>query len=231
MFASDSATAAIAYEGGITVISLPAMEEINFLISEEEQFLDWGTFALSPNGKLLALGSGWDMDVHIYRAADSAIYLKLNVNPFARLGRAGLHSPVAMPLPRSGPGANRITDLAFSPDGARLAVGTGHHSIHMIDLTTGEEQWMRALAEGSLRFSPDSQTLVCKGSSAAFLAVEDGAFLHRLANHPSNLNDFDVSPDGRFVAAGGGDGRIWLRSTAAGGVQRIYAVYSRFRCA
>ena len=105
-------------------------------------------------------------------------------------------------------GKGGISEIAYSPDGNRLAVG-GSIGIWIYDVHTGKEL---ALLTGdtdwvvSIAFSPDGQTLA-SGSEDTTVRLWDmvsGVPQHTLTGHTWSVMSVAFSPDGKTVASGGG---------------------------
>ena len=117
-------------------------------------------------------------------------------------------------------GKGSITgNIAYSPDGTRLAVASGI-GIWLYDTTTHQET---ALLTGhtrevlSVAFSPDGNTIA--GGTWRIVRVWDattGAHKHTLTGHGSAVKGLAFSPDGNTIAAGSfGKVRLWDATTGA----------------
>jgi eukaryotic-like serine/threonine-protein kinase len=106
--------------------------------------------------------------------------------------------------------AERLTSIAFSPDGRLLAAGQ-NNGIALYDPATGTEvapfKWTPAPVPG-LAFTPDSLRLISSGASDPVVRVWDVAEQEPLLKIPHNSNpnaSVAVSPDGRLIASPGRD--------------------------
>ena len=110
--------------------------------------------------------------------------------------------------------------VAFSPDGSRVATGSGDHSARvLLDAATGAEI-SRLDHEGSVSvvaFSPDGSR-VATGSgdhSARVFDAATGAEISRL-DHEGSVSVVAFSPDGSRVATGSGDHSARVFDAATG---------------
>jgi hypothetical protein len=105
-------------------------------------------------------------------------------------------------------------NLAYSPDGARLAAGGGN-TVKIWDADTGREH--RTLDHGSLvngvAFSPDGARLASAGDGQTVKVwdVGTGRLIHTLKGHTSVAQGVAFSPDGARLASAGFDlnVRVW----------------------
>ena len=102
-------------------------------------------------------------------------------------------------------GKGRSSDIHYSPDGTRLAVGS-NTGIWIYDVHTGEE--LKLLTTGSetvlsVRFSPDGRILASGNTVNVYLwDVETAQRLHTLTGHQHDVNSVAFSPDGQLLASG-----------------------------
>ena len=154
------------------------------------------SLAFSPDGKLLASGSGdktiklWDMAHH------------------RNLATLRGHT-------------NRVVQVAFSPDGKTVASGSCDESIRLWDVASRKNI---ATLNGhtavvtSVAFSPDGKTLA-SGSRDKTIKLWDIAArknITTLNGHRSDVNFVAFSPDGKTLASAGQDAMIKLWDAATG---------------
>ena len=112
---------------------------------------------------------------------------------------------------------NRAWDLAFSPDGTKLAVGVGGDPVKLYDTTSGEESVSLAGHSGevgAVAFSPDGALLVTGGNDPPRLwDLATGQELVTFPGHTSLVWGLAFSPDGNRLA-----------SSSVDGTTRVYAV-------
>ena len=111
-------------------------------------------------------------------------------------------------------GKGRINEIAYSPDGTRLAVA-GSIGIWIYDAQTGEAldllsghtSWIY-----SVSFSPDGQTLATGSTddTVRLWDVNTGDTLRTLTGHTADVYSVSFSPDGQTLATGSEDGTVLL---------------------
>lgn len=134
--------------------------------------------------------------------------------------------------------------LAFSPDGKRVAVGTGLQTsawlpegkgtVHVFDLDTGKEFLKIEKRDDdihALAFSPDGQLLAtgAEGRTVRLWDIASGKELVELqrkrpseGGYPQFVTSLAFSPDGRLLAGGDGSAlRIWEVSSGAEVLARL----------
>lgn len=141
---------------------------------------DANTFALSPDGRVIALGG--DAAVELRQVADGQAVRLLT--------------------------ANNVHALAFSPDGRYLAAGGWDRLVRVWNVHDGallytlRELAVRLESDGveSLAFTPDSQFLFAGDRQDIYCwQVSTGSVQQHFTAH--NLRGLAVSPDGRLLAA------------------------------
>ena len=116
-------------------------------------------------------------------------------------------------------GKGSISEIAYSPDGARLAVASGI-GIWIYDAATGEALDLLTRYKSHINnvsFSPDGRTLA-SGSwkEISLWDVATGRHLRTLRGHTSLVDSVSFSPDGRTLASGSWDRTIRLWDVATG---------------
>jgi WD40 repeat protein len=115
---------------------------------------------------------------------------------------------------------DEIWDVAYSPDGTRLAWTTGDHTVSVCDARTGEPIYSRTdprFGPNCVRFSPDGRTLAIGGARG--VQIWDAATWHEvreLRGHTGGVEALAFSPDSRRLASGGGDTTVRLWDLVAG---------------
>jgi WD40 repeat protein len=124
-----------------------------------------------------------------------------------------------------------LYSVALSPDGMRLATGSGENTVQLWDIKsayrTGQEVYpepeqlispngniggYRGLV-WQVAFSPNGKVLAAASgdSTIGLWRVDTGEFLGSLVGHTRGVTSVAFHPDGHFLASGGLDGvlRIW----------------------
>ncbi len=117
-------------------------------------------------------------------------------------------------------GRGTVRDVAWSPDGRRLAVASPL-GFGLYDPESGREQVFRPTGAEVwlLCFSPDGGLLaagMADGTVRLFRA-SDGAFLRTLPGWDGGIGALAFSPDGRLLAAGSATGKVRVWRLEAGG--------------
>jgi len=161
----------------------------------QHQYAWASAMAFTPDGRILAAGTGWTETIHLWEVSTGKLLRRWE-------------------LPREVP-----TFLAFAPDGKTLAEGCWN-GVRLWDVQTGQEICrIGDDRDGALAgtYSPDGRTLVTGGSGAS-LRVWDlatGEELHRLVGHGGGSEVCQVcfSSDGTILASAARDGMVCLWET------------------
>jgi WD40 repeat protein len=154
--------------------------------------------AYSPDGKRLATSSGrepsystgTDREVKVWDAQTGQVVLSLKRQAV------------------SGPRSSGAGSVAFSPDGKRLASGSGYHlkpgEVQVWDAETGQELLSLKGGDGSVAFSPDGKRLT---SAWKVWDAQTGDELLTIKGATNGV----FSPDGKRLASGAPDDpvKIW----------------------
>ncbi|MBI3723291.1 protein kinase [bacterium] len=190
-------------EGFLVVLDAETGKALLALDSGHKAQID--AMAFSPDGRLLATSSTHGHSIHVRDVASGSVVAKI-VAPLARV-----------PLPPRG--------VAWSPDGARLAVGfggnaTGHLGI--FDPATGEtiafleaahENWTNAVA-----WSPDGKEIATSSVDRTLRIWEPTLTKppRTLVGHENGVNAVAYSPDGLLLASVSHDHTVRIWDAASG---------------
>lgn len=179
----------------------------------------WDTRTCAPLGEALPeeLGAGGVRAAALVPDGEGGVWVASGAESGAvrvlRVDAAGRWTPVCGGAWHK----NIVHDLAFSPDGRRLATASEDGRVALVELvdgSCGEPRYLEPEAGPvtGLRFSPDGGTLVtASGEGAGQVWDADGNLLARLAGHKARIMSLDVSPDGRWLLTASRDGtvRLW----------------------
>ncbi len=148
----------------------------------------------SPDGQLLAIG-GWDNFVRLWRTRDLV--------------------PAIAPIDLH----RRVWDIAFSPDGARIAVAQdGVATTIRVPAGTIEHVMRHGGFVETVRFRPDGKQLATasEDGTAGLWNAETGALDAQLRSGSNVVFMASYDPTGRFVVTAGDDRTAAIWDTASG---------------
>ena len=154
------------------------------------------TYALrfDKSGELLAVASGAPGrlgEVKIIKSSDGK-----EIKHFARV-------------------SDDVRDVAFSPDGKKLAAASVDRAVYLFDVASGKQErvienhadWVTAVA-----FSPDGSKLATasRDKTAKVFDVKTGELVATYSGHGQSVRDVAFRPDGKQVYSSGHDKKIHL---------------------
>ena len=111
--------------------------------------------------------------------------------------------------------SNRVTSVAFSPNGQIIASGADDNTVRLWQVADGTR--LRTLYGHTdfvygVAFSPDGETLASgsEDKTVRLWRVSDGTLLRTLTESTSGLFSVAFSPDGQVLVAGSGDNSIYV---------------------
>jgi len=112
--------------------------------------------------------------------------------------------------------------MSFSPDGKYVFTGGGGDGVsYLWDAQTGTK--LREFVGNAAVFSPDGiYAVTVQGSIGFVLDVQTGQEIRRFDGPADGLGFVVYSPDGKFVAANGFDGTVYLWDVQTGQELRRY---------
>jgi WD40 repeat protein len=156
-----------------------------------------GAVVFSRDGTLLATAS-WDGEVKLWDAT--------------RLGEKQGGRCLTRRARVPWPGVN----VAFSPDGRRLATGGEHNTVLIWDLQTGQEPktlWGHSGEVYTLAFSPDGRWVASGGEDSTVKVWDShtGKVVRTFRGHTGLVSSVAFSPDGRRLVSGSRDTtvKVW----------------------
>ena len=135
---------------------------------------------------------------------------------FLQNGVAQNHTQIGLPegaKARIGKGV--VNEIAYSPDGTRLAVG-GSSGVWIYDVESGDELNLFTGHRNevtSVSFSPDGKTVASRAGAVRLWDVDTGKIIHTFTGRTWDVTSVSFSPDGKTVASEGpndeGTFRLW----------------------
>ncbi len=217
------------------------------------------SLAFSPDGRLLLSGSGdknailWDISqkrqLHTLHGHTDRLYAVAFTPDSKRVVTGSDDHTLRLWRARDGGliatlkgHTDKVRAVAISPQDGTIASGSVDNTIRLFNGRTG--RFIKILANqgtgvGSLSFSPDGHYLVSGigtggiGNDCHVWSIPDGREITSYKGHDNIVLATAISPDGRWVATGGGDNQeihLWslrdgkLRSRLRGVGASIWAV-------
>jgi WD40 repeat protein len=124
---------------------------------------------------------------------------------------------------------DRVTSVAFSPDGTTVLTASWDHDARVWDAATGAPlQVLRAhfAVVSDARYSPDGRWIVTAGPGTAGLwSAATGTLISYFRGHEGKLLSAAFAPDSRRFATGGADGTVRMyRCTICGGIDDLVSL-------
>ena len=123
------------------------------------------------------------------------------------------------------------TDLAFSPDGARLAVA-GQKYVHVFDAATAALSYtITASLPDKVAFSPDGSTLIhlIQSENIAVVNAADGKPIRTIENPGKNtLTRLIFSGDGKYLFGASWDGHVYVWEFASGKLHKKFKAHDEW---
>ena len=119
-----------------------------------------------------------------------------------------------------------IYSLAFAPNGAALATGSGDGIVNLWKIADGSLiQTFNGHTDrvNSVAFTPDGQ-IIASGSTdktVRLWRVDDGSLLQMITEHTDRVGSIAFAPDGQMLASGSWDGTVRLWRVADGSLVQI----------
>lgn len=193
---------------------------------KEDRIAEQDGIALSPDGSLVAAV------IETVKASRKTVETTLQVTLWdVASGRKAQTLKISSAPTQFGMGSSASTDLAFSGDGAWLAL-RDEASMKIWDVATGREVKSFAsprmsgnqsdpsliMFAGKFLFSPDRRliSLVTENRKVNLLDASTNATLQTLAGHTGTIIGVSFSADSKLVASSGTDNQIKLWDAATG---------------
>ena len=106
----------------------------------------------------------------------------------------------------------QIASMAFCADGSKIAVAYLGGGMEVYDIAEGDEIFSsRDLNLYSLVFHPDGKTIFCGGVDGNIYIVDIvNKGMKSVSGHKFFIMTVDITPDGSYIASGGGDAQCFV---------------------
>ena len=121
-------------------------------------------------------------------------------------------------------GKGSILDIAYSPDGTRLAVSSDI-GMWFYDAQTGKELSLFAgdtYAVSSIAYSPDGKTIAGGGWNIRLWDAETGTYKTTLIGHNSRVSRILYGPEGKTIVTSSSDGTVLLWDLETGTYKTLH---------
>lgn len=245
VFLPDDAHALVISGGGPTLTSLAGGQPLWAIDCPAR------CAALSPSGRLLALGAGaqiylWDLADGSLRgvcaghsetvsglafAPDERTLASASHDRSVRLWRTGDDGRPPALLAALPDHTDQATSVAFSPDGALVAAGGADRTVRVwrtLDRARVQTLSGHGGAVEALAFSPDGATLAAgsRGRQARLWETHGWRPVATLEGHEGAVEAVAFSPDSALLATGGTDQRVRLWRREGGALARVLEGHS-----
>lgn len=199
------------------------------------------SLSISADGTLLAVGTQGDGSLWLRSMVNGAVTTRMDLagdvfavafSPDGQLVAGGVYGAVTLWRTEDGKLLRRsktgqVRELAFSPDGTRLATNARTSPLQLLDVATGASLWLLAVGadDYAFAFAPGGETLVTvqsKGISIWDLTGEpEGSDASPVAqfDHATAYTKFfcmDYAPDGKSIVTQKDDGAILVLAMPSG---------------
>lgn len=168
-------------------------------------------FAISPNGDKLIFEDANKVAIWQAEKPDDLVVLA-DIPPYQNIFFAD-----SCQIEADGPGFGSVDSAGFSPDGKLMVLGLRTGTIQVRRVSDGSILSSVTGFASKIVFAPDNQTFaVLPGDGTLEIHKVDGTLIEKLTGHTNGYSSVDISPDGRYVAAGASDALVRIWRTAGG---------------